>query len=101
MGLVLFLALVLSGNTVGPVAHASSASKFTGRQAARKRHTQASWVTSRKKEGKDRRWVLSSECVPLSSPPSSSSSSGSIHSVIAMVMIDGETDGLILALHFQ
>ncbi len=35
-GLLLFLALVLSGNTVGPVAHASSASKFTGRQAARK-----------------------------------------------------------------
>jgi hypothetical protein len=37
----------------------------------------------------------------LSSPPSSSSSSsGSIHSMIAVV-IDGETDGLILALHFQ
>jgi hypothetical protein len=99
-GLLLPFALVLSGNTVGPVAHASSTSKFTGRQTARKRHTQASWLADElKKGGKDRRWVLPSEWISaLSSPPSSS---GSNHSAIAVVIIDGETDGLILALHFQ
>jgi hypothetical protein len=85
---VLFLALVLSANTVGPVAHASSASKFPGRQAGSEKTAHTSKLADEQKKEREGSWVgaLLGMNSALSSPPSSSSSSGSIHSAIAVVI---------------